>query len=51
MGSDYPFPMGDPNPVSTVRMADLGDGSTKATLAENAANALGRNGRLGEVSR
>jgi aminocarboxymuconate-semialdehyde decarboxylase len=43
LGSDYPFPMGDPKPVASVREAGLEDRSTRAVLEENAVVALGRN--------
>jgi len=36
LGSDYPFPLGDPDPAGTVRSAGLGDG-TAAVLGGNAA--------------
>jgi aminocarboxymuconate-semialdehyde decarboxylase len=42
LGSDYPFPMGDPEPVETVRGAGLDDETTRAILGGNALNALGR---------
>ncbi len=42
LGSDYPFPMGDPEPVETVRRAALGKGATRAILADNPVLALGR---------
>jgi aminocarboxymuconate-semialdehyde decarboxylase len=42
LGSDYPFPMGDPEPVETVRRAALGEEATRAILAHNPALALGR---------
>ena len=37
LGSDYPFPLGDPDPVGTVRSAGLGDAATAAVLGGNAA--------------
>lgn len=37
LGSDYPFPLGDPDPVGTVRSAGLGDAPTAAVLGGNAA--------------
>lgn len=41
MGSDYPFPMGDPAPVETVRsIAGLDDGARAAILGGNAARRL-----------
>jgi aminocarboxymuconate-semialdehyde decarboxylase len=36
LGSDYPFPLGDPAPVETVRAAGLGDAATAAVLGGNA---------------
>jgi aminocarboxymuconate-semialdehyde decarboxylase len=41
LGSDYPFPMGDPEPVMTVRKAGFDDATTRAILADNARRALG----------
>ncbi len=41
LGSDYPFPMGDPRPVATVLGAGLDDEATSAILSHNAASALG----------
>jgi aminocarboxymuconate-semialdehyde decarboxylase len=41
LGSDYPFPMGDPEPVTTVRKAGFDDATTRAILADNARRALG----------
>lgn len=41
LGSDYPFPMGDPEPVETVRRAGLSEEATSAILAHNAVLALG----------
>ncbi|HEX3648828.1 MAG TPA: amidohydrolase family protein [Pseudonocardiaceae bacterium] len=43
LGSDYPFALGDPDPVGTVRAAGLGDGDTEAVLAGNAADLFWRN--------
>jgi aminocarboxymuconate-semialdehyde decarboxylase len=43
LGSDYPFPMGDPNPVETVRAAGLEADVATAVLGVNATTALGRN--------
>ncbi len=40
LGSDYPFPMGDPEPVATVRAAALGEAATEAILGDNAMRAL-----------
>jgi aminocarboxymuconate-semialdehyde decarboxylase len=42
LGSDYPFPMGDPTPVTSVRAARLSEESTRAILSDNPVNALGR---------
>jgi aminocarboxymuconate-semialdehyde decarboxylase len=42
LGSDYPFPMGDPKPVSTVRAAGLDDASAQGILGGNALVAIGR---------
>ncbi|MGH2752131.1 MAG: amidohydrolase family protein [Actinomycetota bacterium] len=42
LGSDYPFPMGDPQPVVTVRKAQLGEETTDAILSANVRAALGR---------
>jgi aminocarboxymuconate-semialdehyde decarboxylase len=41
LGSDFPFPMGDPHPVRTVRAAELDDEATDAILGNNAVLALG----------
>jgi aminocarboxymuconate-semialdehyde decarboxylase len=41
LGSDYPFPMGDPNPVDTVTNADLPVGSVDAIVRRNALEAMG----------
>jgi aminocarboxymuconate-semialdehyde decarboxylase len=41
LGSDYPFPMGDPEPVATVRSAGLDPGVERAILGDNARYALG----------
>jgi len=41
LGSDYPFPMGDPEPVVTVRRAELSEDSTRGILGANALAALG----------
>jgi aminocarboxymuconate-semialdehyde decarboxylase len=38
LGSDYPFDMGNENPVELVRSAELGDEAEKLILGENAAN-------------
>ncbi|MEV6845050.1 amidohydrolase family protein [Actinoplanes sp. NPDC051411] len=37
LGSDHPFPLGDPDPVGTVRSAGLGEEATAAVLGGNAA--------------
>ena len=37
LGSDYPFPMGDPHPVASVRAAGLADEAVDAILGGNAA--------------
>jgi aminocarboxymuconate-semialdehyde decarboxylase len=42
LGSDYPFPMGDPEPVATVRGAGLDAAETDAILGSNVPAALGR---------
>jgi len=36
LGSDYPFPIGDFDPVRSVREAQLGSEATQAILGENA---------------
>jgi aminocarboxymuconate-semialdehyde decarboxylase len=41
LGSDYPFPMGDPEPVAAVQRAQLPDDSTRAILWDNPRAALG----------
>jgi aminocarboxymuconate-semialdehyde decarboxylase len=41
MGSDYPFPMGDPEPVAAVRKAGFDEDATRAILGGNAHRALG----------
>jgi aminocarboxymuconate-semialdehyde decarboxylase len=38
LGSDYPFPLGDPTPVATVRAAGLGADATAAVLGGTAAS-------------
>jgi aminocarboxymuconate-semialdehyde decarboxylase len=40
LGSDYPFPMGDPEPVATVLKSDLDDATTAGLLGGNAIQAL-----------
>jgi aminocarboxymuconate-semialdehyde decarboxylase len=42
LGSDYPFPMGDPEPVRTVRQAGLEARAVEAILSANGVSALGR---------
>ena len=42
LGSDYPFPMGDPEPVTTVREAGLDAEAVEAILSANGVAALGR---------
>ena len=41
LGSDYPFPMGDPEPVATLHSAGLGAEAERAILHDNAMAALG----------
>lgn len=41
LGSDYPFDMGDPSPVDTVRRAGLPDAVAGAVLGGNAVRLLG----------
>lgn len=36
LGSDYPFPLGDPEPVRTVRDSGLGESEEGAALGDNA---------------
>jgi aminocarboxymuconate-semialdehyde decarboxylase len=43
LGSDYPFALGDPDPVGTVRAAGLSDADTDAIVAGNAADLFWRN--------
>ncbi|HEY1570586.1 MAG TPA: amidohydrolase family protein [Pseudonocardiaceae bacterium] len=43
LGSDYPFALGDPAPVATVRAAGLAEHDTEAVLAGNAAELFWRN--------
>jgi aminocarboxymuconate-semialdehyde decarboxylase len=40
LGSDYPFPMGDPEPVDTVLKSGLDDATTADLLGRNALRAL-----------
>ena len=42
LGSDYPFPLGDPTPPRTVRAAALPTADTRAVLGGNAAALLAR---------
>jgi aminocarboxymuconate-semialdehyde decarboxylase len=37
LGSDFPFGLGDPEPVAAVRRASLGEATERAALGENAA--------------
>ena len=41
LGSDYPFPMGDPDPVASVREASLDSDAEDAVVGRNATDALG----------
>jgi len=36
LGSDYPFPIGDPDPTKVVKEAKLGEGATKLILGDTA---------------
>ncbi len=49
LGSDYPFPMGDPEPVTKVRKAGLGADAVEAILSVNGAAALGSLYSAGKV--
>lgn len=49
LGSDYPFPMGDPTPVTTVLEAGLDEATVRAILTDNVLAALGL--ELGDVGR
>ena len=49
LGSDYPFPMGDPEPVTTVRTAGLGGDAVEAILSVNGTAALGSLYSAGKV--
>jgi aminocarboxymuconate-semialdehyde decarboxylase len=40
LGSDYPFPIGDPDPVKSVDAASLGETTTRQVLEGNAARLL-----------
>jgi aminocarboxymuconate-semialdehyde decarboxylase len=42
LGSDYPFALGDPDPVRTLREAGLGADSERAVLHDNATALFGR---------
>lgn len=42
VGSDYPFNMGDPDPLASVNAAGLDAGTTRAIVYENAERFLGR---------
>jgi aminocarboxymuconate-semialdehyde decarboxylase len=42
LGSDFPFPMGNPHPVGAVRAAGLSDDATGAILGSNVGDAIGR---------
>lgn len=46
LGSDYPFDMGDPHPVETVRSAALGEEAEQAVLRGNAERLLGLDAKL-----
>ena len=41
LGSDYPFDMGDPDPVGTIRAAGLGEEAERALMHGNAERLLG----------
>jgi aminocarboxymuconate-semialdehyde decarboxylase len=41
LGTDYPFPMGDLDPVTFIRSAGLADGDVNAILGETAGRLLG----------
>jgi len=41
LGSDYPFPIGDPDPVQSVTSANLGDQAARQILADNPKALLG----------
>ncbi len=43
LGSDYPFALGDPAPVATVRAAGLSESDTEAVLSGNATELFWRN--------
>jgi aminocarboxymuconate-semialdehyde decarboxylase len=42
LGSDYPFPIGDPDPVASVIAANLGDAASKTILEDNPKQLLTR---------
>lgn len=42
LGSDYPFPIGDPDPVASVVAANLGDSASHTILDENPSKLLTR---------
>jgi aminocarboxymuconate-semialdehyde decarboxylase len=41
LGSDYPFPIGDPDPVGTVRAADWDDATNRRILGDTAVSLFG----------
>jgi aminocarboxymuconate-semialdehyde decarboxylase len=41
LGSDYPFPIGDPDPVKSVTAAKLGEQASQQVLAENPKQVFG----------
>ena len=41
LGSDFPFGLGDPEPVAAVRRAGLGEANERAALGENAVRLFG----------
>jgi aminocarboxymuconate-semialdehyde decarboxylase len=41
LGSDYPFPIGDPDPVGTVRAADWDDATNRRILSDTAVRLFG----------
>ncbi|MGH2702224.1 MAG: amidohydrolase family protein, partial [Actinomycetota bacterium] len=49
LGSDYPFPMGDPTPVTTVKKAGLDEATVRAILTDNPLAALSL--ELGDMER
>lgn len=44
LGSDFPFPLGDPEPVASLRAAGLGAAADRAALGDNAARLFGLTG-------